>query len=291
MITSSNAETEWLAAMCTEAATAVVEQAIEQTASIDSFSADRLRLVVQSRLHGALCDVVEKVAQPAIALQPIVHVEGGTVIGYEALARFGGGAGAHDTFRRAAERGLHVEVELVTLTEALKRLPDVPAGAFLGVNISGEALIDRRVLDVLADADTSRVVIELTQQVQIGDIAELKATFRELQAIGAVICLDQAGVGFLTAQRMLELEPEMIKIARSLVSGCDEDLDKQQQVRNLVSQARRIGAVSVAIGVERESELTVLQRLGVDAVQGHLLGHPEVGEVPTIALGHLALSS
>ena len=287
---TATAETAWLAAMCTEAALLVVERAIDEAGSIHADGADRLRLVVRTALEPAVGEVIEKMASPDIALQPIVHVEGRTPIGYEALVRFGGGMGATDAFRRAAERNLHVEIEIVALRAALDRMVDLPAGTFLGVNVSADALTDARVIDVLATADTSRLVIELTQQADIDDVALLKRNFRQLQSDGAVICVDGAGVGFFTAARIIELEPEMIKIARTIVSGCDVDTEKQQRVRNFVELGRRLGAVAVAVGVEREPELAVLQRLGVDAVQGHLFGEPQTDGVPVIDAAQLAVA-
>lgn len=274
MITSTSAQTAWLAAMCSEAALHAAEHAIEEAGTIDEYSADRLRLALGASLEPAILEVLEKMSSPQIVLQPIVHLEGRTVIGYEALARFGGGSDTADAFRRAAERGMQVEVEVAALNAAFDRLPDLPPHAFLGVNLSAEALLDARAAELLTTSDLRRVVIELTQQAEIGDVARIKQRFRELQAEGAVFCLDGAGVGFLTAPRVAELEPEMVKISRSLVSGCLDDEVKQASIRELVSVARRIGAVSVAIGVERVEERDLLRGFGLDAVQGHLFGEP-----------------
>jgi EAL domain-containing protein (putative c-di-GMP-specific phosphodiesterase class I) len=100
--------------------------------------------------------------------------------------------------------------------------------------------------------------------------------FRSLQSSGAVICVDGAGEGFFTGQRLTELEPEIIKIARPLIDRCDVDPDAEQRVRELVRLSRLSGALSVAIGVERSSQSDLLQRIGVDAVQGHLVGRPSL---------------
>lgn len=274
MITSNSAQTAWLAAMCAEAAIRATEQAIEAAGTIDDYSADRLRLALDASLEPAILEVLGRLSSPQIVLQPIVHLEGRTVIGYEALARFGGGSDTAEAFRRAAERGMQVEVEVAALNAALGRLSELPSGVFLGVNLSAEALLDERVAELLTTADLGRLVVELTQQAEIGDVARIKQRFRQLQSDGAVFCLDGAGVGFLTAVRVSELEPEMVKISRSLVSGCLDDPQKQASIREMVTVARRIGALSVAIGVERVEERDLLLGFGLDAVQGHLFGEP-----------------
>ncbi len=290
MTTTNSSQTAWLAAMCTDAALLAAERAIEEAGTIDEYSAERLRLSLRSSLEPAVLEVLQKMSSPQIVLQPIVHLEGRTVIGYEALARFGAGSDTADAFRRAAERGMQVDLEVAALNAALGRLPDLPPKVFLGVNLSSEALLDLRVAEILRDADKSRLVIELTQQAQISDVAQIKQRFRELQTEGAVFCLDGAGVGFLTGARVLELEPEMVKISRSIIDGCVEDPGKQASIREMVSVARRIGAVSVAIGVEEIAERDLLLAFGLDAVQGHLFGEPSIDVIDATIPGDTLLN-
>ena len=129
---------------------------------------------------------------------------------------------------------------------------------------------------LLDSVDTGRLVIELTQQSEVTNVAELRSSCRVLQGAGAVFCIDGAGRGFFRHDRILELEPEMIKIDRSIVRGCDGDDELRQEILGLVALSRRIGALSVGMGVERPEEFATLSKLGVDAVQGHLLGKPSI---------------
>ncbi len=274
MITTSRAQAEWLASMCTEAAVLAVAAALADTDDADIPASLRER--IQSDVARAIGDVVEKMAAPAIALQRIEHLESGTVIGYEALARFGGGTGAIVNFAEAADRGVAVDLELVALRSALARLDELPADAFLGVNVSAAALVDDRALETLQAVDTARLVVELTGQSEILDIQTLHRRMRDLRAIGAVIAVDGAGVGFFRGERVLELRPEIIKVDRSLVAGCDSDPDRRQQLTKLIAIGRRIGALVIGIGVERAEERDVLGSLGFDAVQGHFVGEPSV---------------
>lgn len=271
---TSEAESAWLAAMCSKTVLDVVDDVLAVSSDLDEDTTERLRLQLHAAIEPAIVDVVDKVADPSVALQPIYHVEGGTIIGYEALARFGGRSDTADTFRIAAERGHGVEVEIAALTAALRVLDKIPGRIPLGVNLSAAALSDGRVHRLLADADTGRLVVELTQQSEVTNVAELRSSCRSLQAAGAVFCVDGAGVGFFGNERIVELGPEMIKLDRSLVRGCDTDDGLRQRILGLVALARRIGALVVGMGVERREELAALSALGVDAVQGHLLGKP-----------------
>lgn len=292
MTNTSQAESAWLAAMCSKAVFEVIDEVLAQSSDLDEHAATRLRHQLHSSLEPAVFDVVAKVADPAVALQPIYHVEGGTIIGYEALARFGGRGDTADTFRAASELGFGVEIEIVALAASLGRLDELPGRIPLGVNLSAAALSDGRVRDLLGEVDTGRLVIELTQQSEVPDVAELRSSCRVLQQAGAVLCIDGAGRGFFQQDRILELEPEMIKIDHSIVRGCDTDDDLRQRILGLVALSRRIGALSVGVGVERPEEFTTLSKLGVDAVQGHLLGKPstDLAAFSTSAAAILALA-
>jgi EAL domain-containing protein (putative c-di-GMP-specific phosphodiesterase class I) len=276
VIHTSEAGSAWLAAMCSKVVFEVIDEVLAVSSDLDAASSERLRHQLHAALEPAVLDVVDRVADPAVALQPIYHIEGCTIIGFEALARFGGRNDTAETFRDAAERGLGVEIEIVALTAALRRLDELPGRTPLGVNLSASALADARVRELLDGVDTGRLVVELTQQSEVTNVAELRASCRSLQSAGAVFCIDGAGHGFFQHERIIELEPEMIKIDRSLVRGCDGTDEGRRRILDLVALSRRIGALSVGIGVERQEELATLANLGVDAVQGHLLGKPSV---------------
>jgi|GEM_PF-4620516 len=273
MIDMTRDQASWLVTMSSQATAIAIEKALD---GVDAEVADRVRRSLEEDVPVRLSDVFAKTSSPEVALQRIEHIEGGVVIGYEALARFGGGIGPADHFREAAEYGLEVDLELATLRAALLRLDELPYGTFMGVNVSSTALVDPRFGEVLATVDMSRLVIELTQQSMISDVQELRRRFNHFQEIGAVFAVDAAGYGFFHSERLLELKPEMIKIDRTFVSSCDTDEAKRGELVSLIKVGRRIGAFVVATGVETQEERELLASLGVDAVQGYFIGKPSV---------------
>ena len=156
MINTSEGESAWLAAMCNQVVLGVIDDVLAVSSDLDAEAAERIGHQLRVAVEPALFDVVTKVAAPAIALQPIYHVEGGTIIGYEALARFGGTGDTADTFRIAGERGFGVDIEVVALNAALHRLDDVPGRTPLGVNVSASALADNRIHELLGTVDAGR---------------------------------------------------------------------------------------------------------------------------------------
>jgi hypothetical protein len=70
------------------------------------------------------------------------------------------------------------------------------------------------------------------------------------------------------------IKPDVLKIDRSLISHIDGDFHKQETVKSVVGLSRKIGALVVAEGIEREEEAIVAMELGADLLQGYFLGYP-----------------
>lgn len=274
MINMSGPEADWLASMCEDAVSLAIEDALADLPSVEPEFAAQLRHRLRTGTTSAVTDVLAKMARPEILLQRIELIEGGVAIGYEALARFGRTINSAQFFEKASEFGLGIDLELSALRAAVDRLGEMPVRAFLGLNLSAEALADRGVGEVLDQLDLSRVVLELTQQSEILDVQELRRLVDALQQRGAVVAVDGAGVGFFQAPRVVELQPEMIKISSDYVAGCDTCEVKRGELAELIAVGRRIGALVVATGVERDEERDVVASMGVDAVQGYLIGRP-----------------
>ena len=69
-----------------------------------------------------------------------------------------------------------------------------------------------------------------------------------------------------------------------LVSGVDRNFHKQETLKSLVGLSRRIGAATVAEGVETQEEALVALELGVDMLQGYFIGSPQPGSVVNVGV-------
>jgi EAL domain-containing protein (putative c-di-GMP-specific phosphodiesterase class I) len=65
-----------------------------------------------------------------------------------------------------------------------------------------------------------------------------------------------------------------IKLGREFVSGCAKDKLKRALCRTVVEFARRVGALTVAMGVETREEMAVVRDVGFDMAQGFFFGRP-----------------
>ncbi|MEA2171653.1 MAG: hypothetical protein QOF76_4953 [Solirubrobacteraceae bacterium] len=209
--------------------------------------------------------------------QPIVRLTDLEPIGYEGLARFPYAEGLSNmppdvTLAAAAEIGLRDDLE-VACWAAMANAGSPPDGRLLFVNISPGALAHPG-LFMLANQLPSRLVIEITEQTEITDYAEMRAHLQPWIARGAQIAIDDTGAGYASLEHVVELRPDFLKLTRGLVADIDKDANRQALLRALGAFAREVGAVIVAEGVERLEELEVLRESQVDFAQGWLFGRP-----------------
>lgn len=209
--------------------------------------------------------------------QPIVDTARGTVVGYEALARFDGPR--HITpdrwFAVARAAGVGAELEAQALRSALRARPALPPNCFLSVNVGPDALLSAPVRAVLAEAgDLRGVVVEVTEETAVTDYGALERAMAPVREAGALLAVDDAGAGFASLKHIMLLRPDFVKVDRDLVAGIDADETKAAVVEALGMFASRIDAWLIAEGVETIGELDRLVSLRVPLAQGYGLGLP-----------------
>lgn len=209
--------------------------------------------------------------------QPIVDTSRGTVVGYEALARFPGFAEKNPEvwFSAARAHGRAAELESAALRTALEARSSLPPNCFLTLNVSPELLITEEIRSVWRDeGNLGGLVVELTEQTPIDSYVGLEPDLDQLRAAGALIAVDDAGAGYAGLRHLLALRPSLIKVDRELVQDIDRDEAKRALIEMLGTFASRVDAWILAEGVERVEELDALVALGVPLVQGYYLARP-----------------
>ena len=210
----------------------------------------------------------------ATVFQPIASLATGTVVGFEALARFRPPVNRDPAswFDLAWRVGLGAALEARTAALALTAA-DRPPGSFLTINLSPSALVSPEVEAVLA-RPLAGLVIEITEHEEVEDYTDLAGILAMLRARGARIAVDDAGAGYSGLERVMRVSPDVIKLDRALVSGIDRDPAKAALVHALVGFAAQTGAVVCAEGIETLEELAALAELDVSLGQGWALARP-----------------
>ena len=203
--------------------------------------------------------------------QPLVELATGRIVGYEALARFSERS-PEAWFNQAHACGLSAELEGAAIRAALEN-DGRPQGTYLSLNCSPSAISSGRVRGILPD-DLSQYVIEITEHELASEDGALEQALNEMRGRGARIAVDDAGAGYAGLKQVMRVQPDIIKLDRSLIERVNADSAKAALIEFFVLFARRVGAAVCTEGIETFEELTTLVDLGVGYGQGYLLGRP-----------------
>jgi EAL domain-containing protein (putative c-di-GMP-specific phosphodiesterase class I) len=210
-----------------------------------------------------------------VAVQPIFALPSGLIVGAEALARFPDDRTPDRWFADAHRAGLGVALELAAVRHALAVLPALPPDAFLTINVGPDAIAARELPELLeAGGAPARIVLELTEHLQVQDYARLRRALDGLRERGTRLAIDDTGAGYASLAHILKLAPDIIKLDRGLARDIDADPVRRALAAALVTFAARTGAHVVAEGLETAGERDAVRGLGIAYGQGFLLGRP-----------------
>ena len=232
----------------------------------------------ESRIRRALDDdLLHTVFQPICTLA-------GSTVGAEALARFRGPPprGPLRWFAEAEEVGLAARPRARRRACGAGRVAGAPRHVFLSVNVSPATLATAGFLRLIAGSDGARVVVEITEHARIHDYESLREALDAVREFGVRVAIDDAGAGFASLRHILRLEPEFIKLDRTLIDGIEADRSRQALAAGLISFAEKIDATIVAEGIERPAEVDALAELGVRYGQGFFFARPAPLPLPLL---------
>ena len=255
----------------------VLESRLEAREAVERERAEHRR-----RVLARIADALDERCRRAV-YQPIADLRTGTIVGFEALARFSGQPERppNEWFEEAASVGCGVGLELAAARTALAALDQIAPGAFLSVNCSPSTTLDPGLAELLMQMPPDRIVLELTEHDPVDDYGPLLGVLERLRGQGVRIAIDDAGAGYSGLRHVLRLRPDVLKLDVSLTRDIDADPDRRALATAMVAFATEIDAVVIAEGIETAAELHTLRDLGIALGQGYHLGRP--GDLPLTA--------
>ncbi|GAB4081225.1 EAL domain-containing protein [Modestobacter muralis] len=216
--------------------------------------------------------------------QPIVELDSGTVVAYEALARGPEGPlhAPDDLFAAARAEGCLTELDQACRAAALRGAAraGLLAPLTVFVNVEPDALDDEPLAALFDRADRFagglRVVLEITERALAARPAELLRTVSRVREHGWAVALDDVGSESLSLAFMPLLRPDVVKLDLRLVQ--ERPGPAIAEIMNAVNAyAESSGAVLLAEGIENEQHLATARALGATLGQGWLFGRPGTG--------------
>jgi EAL domain-containing protein (putative c-di-GMP-specific phosphodiesterase class I)/AmiR/NasT family two-component response regulator len=222
-----------------------------------------------------------------LAFQPKLTVQGLLLRGVEGLARWRHpqkGMISPGEFIPLAER--HGMMDLMTRTlfkqafEYKKQWQQYGLRFHLALNLSPLSLADVDMVDWIfelaqvngiAPAD---ITLEITENALLDELASAIHTLARLRLKGFHIAIDDYGTGFANAQQLSRVPATELKIDRSLVHRTAARPQQYTILASTVELAKNLNLTTVAEGVETEEDFKILEKLGIDLVQGFYFCKP-----------------
>lgn len=220
--------------------------------------------------------------------QPIVSLDGGGIVGCEALMRWRHplkGFIPPDAFIPVAEDlGLIGVLGEWGLKTACAEAAKWPGDTKVAVNLSPTqfrscdlAAVTQEALDA-SGLCASRLEFEVTERLLLRDTADNSATLHKLREMGVRIALDDFGTGYASLSYLLSFPFDKIKIDRMFVRNIAEQRSSGAIVGAITNLARSMGVKTVAEGVEEKPQLDAIGALGCDEAQGYYFSRPVCGK-------------
>ena len=242
---------------------------------------------VMSKLRTEAGRTTGKLANLSIGshFQPIYSLAHSRTVGFEALMR------ATDSrlqpvpplqaFQQASNFVDRVNLDRLARTVHVKNflaLGEDTGWLFLNVNTevflegAGNGRFFGDLLDA-CDFPSHRVVIEVLEQSLVDSTGLIEAVqyFRDQ---GFLIALDDFGAGHSNFDRVWALQPDIVKIDRSMVAQAGRSPRVRRMMPLMVSLLHEAGSLVLLEGIENASEAMMAMDADADFVQGYYFGHP-----------------
>jgi EAL domain-containing protein (putative c-di-GMP-specific phosphodiesterase class I) len=219
--------------------------------------------------------------------QPISRLDGGEVVGYEALIRWNhpqrGLLGPGDFLRIAEECGLIETIDWRMFELSCIVMARIGrADQFLTINVSALHLrhedFDRRLLSLLerTSLEPGQLTVEVTEGALLGAPERVRDTLDRLRTAGVAAALDDFGTGYSSLSYLHSLPLRTLKIDRAFVQELDNagNANSTTVVSAILALASALNIHVIAEGIETEAQRRLLLDMGCEMGQGYLLGRP-----------------
>lgn len=224
-------------------------------------------------------------------LQPLYSIQYNRVYGAEVLVR-----------KIDPHGNIHTPVEFISIMECehmismvdftmlrqacelIQKWKPVWPDIVLNVNFSRNTLMEpdflERIDQILSEtgADPAQLIFEITESSQNIQLESLCSLLDEVKQRGISLAIDDLGTEAACLEMLYLPQISVAKIDKSLIDKA-EHIDREQLViRHLIDLCHDLNMRCVAEGIETDSQIELLKKLGCDKLQGYKIGKPMLSE-------------
>lgn len=221
--------------------------------------------------------------------QPQLEIDGGRIIGVEALVRWRhpvkGMISPADFIPLAEETGAIGEIGAWVLATACAQnrqwqdagLPPM----VMAVNISPRQFADPGLPSIVLQALRASglapqwLELEVTEGAAMHDVDTAIAALHAFKAIGVRLSIDDFGTGYSSLSYLKRFPIDKLKVDQSFVRNMSEDRSDAAIARSVIVLGHSLGLTVIAEGVETEDHRRLLGEYGCDEYQGYLFSRPK----------------
>jgi PAS domain S-box-containing protein len=218
--------------------------------------------------------------------QPIIHNQTQKIAKYESLVRLidedNNVISPFFFLETSKKSNYYTQITNIVLEHSFSILKN--CNVDISINLSAIDIEQRhtreKILKLLEHNRThaSRVVFELLEDENIKEFEVIKEFIRNVKDFGVKIAIDDFGAGYSNYERLLDYQPDILKIDGCLIRNIETSSYSLSVVKSIVTFAKEQNIQTIAEFIENESIFNIIKELGVDFSQGYYFGKPE----PTI---------
>lgn len=217
--------------------------------------------------------------------QPIIDAKTNTIFGYESLIRGVKGDGSlmqpYELFTKSSRNDLNFKLDRLARESALKTAATKKIHQKVFINFIPTAIYDPQFCLASTEKwanqlefDPKNIVFEVVETEHVKDQEHLKKILSYYRNEGFLIALDDVGEGYSNLNMLIELQPDIIKVDRKIISNIHQDPIKESVYKALYTIARENNIKILAEGVESAFEAAKVKEIGVDYFQGYYFAAP-----------------
>jgi PAS domain S-box-containing protein len=226
--------------------------------------------------------------------QPIVSLDTGRIIGFEALSRWRTSdrlVPPAEFIPVAEETGLILPLNRALLREACQQLREWQSQfecdppLTMSVNLAPRQFNQPELTDEIAATlresgiSPSTLNFEIMETIAMGDADRGLSILTGLKALGVRLSIDDFGTGYSSLSRLPRFPLDALKIDRSFIAQMSNDHESREIVRLIIMIAHSVGLKVVAEGTETRDQIGELKDLGCEMAQGYFYSQPVNAQV------------
>ena len=215
--------------------------------------------------------------------QPIINNATKEIVKYESLVRLideeGKVISPFFFLETAKKSNIYSKITNIVLGHSFNILQNCSAD--ISINLSSldieQKEMRKTILNLLEThkKDASRIVFELLEDESIKDLNVVKKFITDVKEYGVKIAIDDFGAGYSNYERLLDYQPDILKIDGCLIRNIEESEYSYSVVKSIVTFAKEQNIQTIAEFIENEAIYNITKDLGVDFSQGYYFGKPE----------------